>query len=349
MSCAGNDDLHTPNMDRLAADGVRFENTYCANPLCTPSRAAMMTGRMPTETGVEFGDPIPEEYRDRELGTLFDDAGYDCGYGGKWHVGDLSMPADNDHGFERVAGFDDTELAGAAREFIARDREVPFHLQIHFDNPNNICEYSRDQPLPWGGIEEVPTEECPTLPANHAPPPYEPKVIRDTLDERPTGLGAMEGATDGGRVDPHVVSSGLDLLPTLCDYADIDPPADLRGRSVRPLAAGEPVDDWHDYVVTQGRSPEGRMVRTPQYKYVVYQRGRDREQLFDLEADPGEMVDLSVDADHADVLDEHRELLLEWCLETGDTFATHYAHGEEIPTIPGYEYDEVADAVESSE
>ena len=44
MSCAGNPDLHTPNMDLLASRGVRFTNAYCAFPLSGPSRAAMFTG-----------------------------------------------------------------------------------------------------------------------------------------------------------------------------------------------------------------------------------------------------------------------------------------------------------------
>ena len=50
MSCAGNADLHTPNMDRLAAMGVRFENAYCTLPLSGPSRSSMFTGFMPSTT-----------------------------------------------------------------------------------------------------------------------------------------------------------------------------------------------------------------------------------------------------------------------------------------------------------
>ena len=50
MSCAGNEDLHTPNMDLLAQRGVRFTNAYCAMPLSGPSRAAMFTGYMPSQS-----------------------------------------------------------------------------------------------------------------------------------------------------------------------------------------------------------------------------------------------------------------------------------------------------------
>lgn len=52
MSCAGNKDVRTPNMDRLAARGVRFDNVYCALPLSGPSRASMFTGYMPAEIGM---------------------------------------------------------------------------------------------------------------------------------------------------------------------------------------------------------------------------------------------------------------------------------------------------------
>lgn len=52
MSCTGNPDLKTPNMDRLAANGVRFENAYCSAPLSGPSRSAMFTGHYPGTTGM---------------------------------------------------------------------------------------------------------------------------------------------------------------------------------------------------------------------------------------------------------------------------------------------------------
>ena len=52
MSCAGNPLVHTPALDRLASDGIRFEQAYCAYPLCVPSRAAMFSGRMPHEAGI---------------------------------------------------------------------------------------------------------------------------------------------------------------------------------------------------------------------------------------------------------------------------------------------------------
>ena len=52
MRCAGNTDIFTPNLDRLATEGVRFENFYCASPVCSPARASILTGEMPSCHGV---------------------------------------------------------------------------------------------------------------------------------------------------------------------------------------------------------------------------------------------------------------------------------------------------------
>ena len=53
MGCAGNTDIYTPNLDRLAARGVRFENFFCASPVCSPARASLLTGRIPSAHGVQ--------------------------------------------------------------------------------------------------------------------------------------------------------------------------------------------------------------------------------------------------------------------------------------------------------
>ena len=70
MSCAGNPDLHTPNLDRLAAAGVMFNNAYCTAPLSGPSRGAMFTGHYPDAVGLSVnGSPIPDSLRTQTVGT----------------------------------------------------------------------------------------------------------------------------------------------------------------------------------------------------------------------------------------------------------------------------------------
>jgi len=60
---------------------------------------------------------------------------------------------------------------------------------------------------------------------------------------------------------------------------------------------------------------------TEGWKYVLYERGRYREQLFDLQADPGEMVNLAVESRHAATLDDHRQRLAAWCRAMNDPYA----------------------------
>jgi len=112
---------------------------------------------------------------------------------------------------------------------------------------------------------------------------------------------------------------------------------------------GDP-DGWRDSLVVESTVHlDARMVRTPGYKYAVYGKGKPREQLFDMDADRGEMVNLAVDAAHRDVLDAHRERLLEWCVETGDRFMSHYGDGiDDLPTVPGFEYEEIRERVDDA-
>ena len=101
MSCAGNPEVRTPAMDRLAQSGVRFSSVYCAYPLCTPSRASMFTGMMPHQVGIDGNEQsIAAAYRPQELGHLLSSAGYECVYGGKWHIPEISLP--EGHGFRRI-------------------------------------------------------------------------------------------------------------------------------------------------------------------------------------------------------------------------------------------------------
>ncbi|MCA1808630.1 MAG: sulfatase-like hydrolase/transferase [Lentisphaerae bacterium] len=87
MSCAGNDNLYTPNMDKLAAQGVRFKRAYCTYPLCTPCRASMFSGKMPHEVGVtQNSQSLTDEARQHSVGFLVEKFGYESAYAGKWHL-----------------------------------------------------------------------------------------------------------------------------------------------------------------------------------------------------------------------------------------------------------------------
>jgi arylsulfatase A-like enzyme len=92
-------------------------------------------------------------------------------------------------------------------------------------------------------------------------------------------------------------------------------------------------------VLSHAHKMSARMVRTQRHKYVVYSYGRYREQLMDLDADPGEMVNLAVESRHADTLAEHRQRLWRWCQDTDDRFEEHGSHPGRA-MVPSHEYDD---------
>jgi arylsulfatase A-like enzyme len=106
----------------------------------------------------------------------------------------------------------------------------------------------------------------------------------------------------------HLVS-GLDLLPTVCDFAGVEPPPDQRGRSLRPLLEGRQAE-WREFIAAESYVT-GRMIRTPQYKYITY-RNDPIEQLFDMQHDPWETTNLAADPAFSPVLADHKKLLAEW-------------------------------------
>lgn len=194
MSCAGNPYLRTPNMDALAAMGTRFEKNYCTQPLCIPSRTSMFTGRMPHETGITHNHRALDDrlWHMPNMGRIFTDAGYECGYIGKWHI---AIPPDQPavHGFSTVRCLvsarsreKDHDIPGECRQFLHRDRRQPFLLVASFFNPHDACEWARGEPLPMGSIPPVPPPgECPPLPENFEIPAGEPDILRRLQQEAP--------------------------------------------------------------------------------------------------------------------------------------------------------------------
>lgn len=135
-------------------------------------------------------------------------------------------------------------------------------------------------------------------------------------------------------VDPRVpdpvtecsalVSVGLDLLPTLVTLAGGLVPTGLPGEDMSP-ALRSPGFAGHDQVVVQtrfervqGPLTSGRALVGPRFSYAVFSWGHWREQLFDLEADPGQQRNLAVEAAFDPILETMRTRLLAWCLDTGD-------------------------------
>jgi arylsulfatase A-like enzyme len=141
-----------------------------------------------------------------------------------------------------------------------------------------------------------------------------------------------------GQVDGRLVSAGLDVVPTICDYAGIQPPGGIHGLSVRPLVEGRDTPDWRTFVASETSFgnwgtlwgddyPKARMIRTGRYKYVAYDAANPREQLCDLERDPGEMTNLAGAPELAAVLQARRAHLRAWCRRTADAFEGSVPNG----------------------
>ena len=87
LRCHGvRSDVRTPNLDALAADGVRFERGHASAPVCVPSRAGLLTGRYPTRFGIETNADGPLPASEQTIGDRMRAAGYVTGLVGKWHV-----------------------------------------------------------------------------------------------------------------------------------------------------------------------------------------------------------------------------------------------------------------------
>lgn len=117
---------------------------------------------------------------------------------------------------------------------------------------------------------------------------------------------AGPGVRQPGRVESRLVSNGLDLLPTLCDYAGIGVPAGRTGRSWRPLLEADNAVDWRDHVPVEYAF--GHALVGPRLKHAMADFGTSPEQLLDLEDDPGETRNALHRTDHADALGRFRGL-----------------------------------------
>ena len=169
LGCYGNDDVHTPQLDALATGGTRFDSAFCVNAMCSPCRASVLTGLMPSAHGVHTwlddgrADSWPQDWNAiGEFPTLpgqLRNAGYDTALIGKYHLGQpWQAPADYDHWVTFPHGHtvsfhgnlmienDHTEVfeghsvdffADRTVDYISRrqDQDAPFFCFVPFNGP----------------------------------------------------------------------------------------------------------------------------------------------------------------------------------------------------------------------
>ncbi|MGB7159603.1 MAG: sulfatase-like hydrolase/transferase [Tepidisphaeraceae bacterium] len=163
----GNRESRTPNMDRLAREGARFTNAFTATPVCSPSRAAFLTGRYGTELGItdwitvaqaEAGVGLPPETV--TWPEVLKQNGYTTALVGKWHLGHLPQHHPTRHGYDHFWGIigggaqamdpqvevdgQRTKLKGPtpdlttdeALRWLESNKDKPFAMSIHFREPH---------------------------------------------------------------------------------------------------------------------------------------------------------------------------------------------------------------------
>ena len=182
LSCQGNPEIPTPHIDSIANNGIRFTDGYVAGPNCSPSRAGLLTGRIPTRFGYEFNPtgPLNEEPgfglppEETTIAESLHDAGYTTGLIGKWHQGGTAKYHPFRHGFDEFFGFtheghyfvpspwDGVETLLRRKTLPGGRTEKGYWIgekKLHFHNLlGNEPDYDANNPIIRGGQPVVETE-----------------------------------------------------------------------------------------------------------------------------------------------------------------------------------------------
>ena len=308
FGCYGNPAVRTPNIDRLAANGLKFTNAYLTTSQCSPTRCSLITGRYPHNTGApELHMPLPEGQ------TLFPEklknAGYYCVQAGKWHLGDYAKI-----GFDRVIEMEEGGPGGEERWLEClqkRPKNKPFFLWLA----------STDAHRPWKPDKNLP----PHQPEQVVIPPYlidtpagrtDMALYYDEIQRLDHYVGEIyeelkkEGElentciifmADNGRPFPrcktrlydsgiktplifhwpdglkykgavsHSLVSVIDLAPTLLALAGIVPGTEIQGISMLPVF-NNLTDEIREYAFAEHnwhtQIAHERMVRWQDYVYI---------------------------------------------------------------------------------
>jgi arylsulfatase A-like enzyme len=172
----GDTPCRTPNLDRLAREGVRFENAYTTCPVCSPARATVMTGQLPHTHGVtsnvhNLGCNV-HELRDRPelLSRRLETAGYSLGYTGKWHLGTdntTAYGAPNEPSLPRDVGFEGQNFPGHGGGGFAYP-EYKAYLEAHgFEHEVKPWSEPAKSVWPAGELEDPVESTVPYFLAEH--------------------------------------------------------------------------------------------------------------------------------------------------------------------------------------
>lgn len=303
----GSTDARTPNLDRLASQGVAYDRAFVASPACAPSRAALLTGLMPARNGVEPNHGTPHSWI-RKLPSYLHELGYQVvAFGKVSHYKQTGL-----YGFDHFEhdSFHDPDGVPAAVDWLKKRRDPrPLAIFVGSNWPH----------VPWPQTTEgfdpatvkLPAQSIDTPITRNARARYLAAVARmdselgqvvDTADKvlgpksmvlfssdhgaqwpfgkwnlYDTGIRVPLVVRWAGRVKPGTRSdamiSWVDILPTLVDVAGGRPAADLDGKSFAPVLRGETATARTEIFTTHTGDGKVnvypmRSVRTERWKYI---------------------------------------------------------------------------------
>lgn len=219
LGCYGQKDFATPNIDKLASQGMLFTQAYAAASLCTPTRTGFLTGRYPARTPVGLKEPlVPKDSAfgldpsRPSIATLLKEAGYNTALVGKWHLGVLPLHSPTANGFDYFYGirtgaadyishkgdggkidlYENENLViqegyltdlftQKAVNFLKQSHTKPFFLSLQYTAPH----------WPWQGPDDKPYADTTDFRVGGSPAVY--AAMMKSLDE---GIGAVLTALD---------------------------------------------------------------------------------------------------------------------------------------------------------
>ena len=230
LGCYGSELHLTPNMDALAKGGMRFTDFHTNGPVCSPTRAAIMTGQYQQRSGIESAIGfVTDEGVSLEkvmISEILAKKGYECGVVGKWHLGWVGAYGPNDQGFDisycsnnspdyhshvsrngkvdwykdhqmyKESGYLTDLVTKHSRTFIEKNQEQPFflfvsHPAIHFPFQGPSDPPFRTEGTLWHGNERITGQVQPDSKYGPLPPENYKRAYKDMLESVDSSVGAI--------------------------------------------------------------------------------------------------------------------------------------------------------------
>jgi arylsulfatase A-like enzyme len=371
IAALGNKIIQTPNLDQLVKRGTTFTHTFDTVPVCTPSRAELLSGRSPFRNGVPFFNQkfLPDLTL---LAQALAKAGYLTWFTGKWH----NDGSPEKYGFQiarrvyrggmwphemeyvedkkKIRAFSSELFAGAAIDFLKGKPKQPWFMMVAFTAPHDprtppgkykTMYDPAKMPLPPNYMPEHPfdngemtvrDEQLEKWPRTHAAVRRHLAAYYGMISHLDEQVGRiLQALADSGQLENTIIiflgdnglaigSHGLigkqsmydhsvripfiisgpgvpkdrregalcymhDVYPTVCELAGVPKPKSVEGKSVVPILEDKRTM-VREYVCCAYRNVQ-RLVRTPRWSLIYYPEIK-KTQLFDMQNDPYQLVDL---------------------------------------------------------